>query len=89
MHLDIYKKNRILSKILLATKAMQKWTNLRENKKRSEEVRLEVDAWIAAQRLNRLAQVLPRCLRSFPAQFLDDFTKLLLIALDRDDGDFK
>jgi hypothetical protein len=52
-------------------------------------VKLEVDAWIAAQRLNRLAQVLPRCLRSFPAQFLDDFTKLLLLALDRDDGDFK
>jgi hypothetical protein len=38
--LDIYKKNPILSKILLATKAMQKWTNPRENKKRSEEVRL-------------------------------------------------
>jgi diketogulonate reductase-like aldo/keto reductase len=33
MHLDIYKKNRIVSKILLATKAMQKWTNPRENKK--------------------------------------------------------
>jgi hypothetical protein len=40
--LDRYKKNRALSKILLATKAMQKWTNPRENKKRREEVRLTV-----------------------------------------------
>src|SRR5262249_3696227 len=40
--LDRYKKNRALSKILLATKAMQKWTNPRENKKRREEVRLAI-----------------------------------------------
>ena len=32
---------------------------------------------------------LTRCLGSFPAQFLDDFPKFLLIAFDRQDRDFQ